>query len=284
MKNLLLCSTLACIAIASPLTHAQDMDITNNIPACTQGPGKAIPDKYERLAKRHKNYAWLLKSDAGIGVVSGKGSTSIDDPDMSDWLTFYRVDIDNDGICDWYIEASASLSTGGDRDSINTLYLKDNKGWIRIGASVPAEEPDELRFGKTNDEQEKYMYGEDIASIYDKKEKKNYFITAFHDRHVKNQVMPGYRIYTFDNTRKNLKLLDKWEPNSKASMVYAYFKQNGARTPGMLSPNRDDTIEIFDPEIESYEIEQVCNPKSTLLAMSEYKAILSKYLLSRCNH
>jgi hypothetical protein len=275
---------VAALLIAFPSARAQDTRLTLDIPSCLIPSGKTFPEKYEKIAKNKKEYAWLLKASPLDSMISGKGGERADQSEMYDWLSFYRVDLNNDGICDWYVNDSAPISTGGDRDTINTIYLGSKQGWIRIGAQVPSDKPDELGFGNTDEEQARYQYGEDISVIYDATNRVNYFVTAFYDRHVAYGSKPGYRIMAWDENKKDLHILDKWEPKSKAAAVYAFFKLKGARRPAKKASDPDDTIEQFDPDVEAFELEQACNPKSTLRGISEYSVGLSRHLLARCKH
>ncbi|MRX11720.1 hypothetical protein GJ697_28215 [Pseudoduganella sp. FT25W] len=45
------------------------------------------------------------------------------------------------------------MSTGGDRDSVNTLYLGNASGWSRVGAAIPSDRPDQLGAGQAYAEQ-----------------------------------------------------------------------------------------------------------------------------------
>lgn len=281
MQKIVHYSTFALLAFAGSLAQAQTLQLTTEVPACRAFSGTALPGKYARLAKS-KGLSWLAKAPPGDARISGNGSERADGSAMYDALDFFRTDIDNDGYCDWYLNDNAPLSSGGDRDSINTLYLGRKDGWLRIGAAVPDNKPDELGFGKTTDEQQQYLFGEEIAVIHDSKARTNYLISAFYERHVQRDGRPGYRVLVWDADKKTLRLLDKWEPKSKAAEVYAFFKAHGARMPAAKNTAAEDTLLRFDADIESFETAQACNPDSPQRSSPELYGAVSRYLLARC--
>jgi hypothetical protein len=258
------------------------MHLTTNVPNCRMPSGKPLPEKYQKLAKKYKEFAWVLKAQPDDSRVSGSGWERVDGSSMYDWLDFFRIDINSDGYCDWYINASAPMSTGGDSDSINTIYLGRKNDWLRIGASVPDDKPDEFGYGKTVAEQKSYLSGDEIAVIYDATDKANYLITAFHDRNLQRENRPGYRIMNWDADKKSLRLLDKWEPGSKASEVYAFFKVHGAQIPAAKAVEPEDKIQRFDPDIEAFELAQACDPESPQRSFPESNGAVSRFLLARC--
>lgn len=274
--NGLLLATAACLAQGEP------MQLTTDIPDCRMPAAKILPEKYQTLAKKNKEFAWVRKAGADDYNVNGNGWERIDGSSIHTWLEFSRVDLDNDGMCDWYLHAASPMSTGGDRDSINTLYLGRQGGWLRIGATLPANKPDELGFGKADEQQEHYLFGEEIGVIHDANDRVNYLIGAFYDRHVQRNSMPGYRVMVWDADKKTLRVLDKWEPGSNAAGVYAFFKQHGARTPSAKTAAPDDTLYRFDPDIEAFEIEQACDPDSPQRSAPDLCGAVSRHLLARC--
>jgi hypothetical protein len=52
--------------------------------------------------------------------------------------------------------ASPPMSTDGDRDSVNTLYLGTASGWSRVGAAIPSDRPDQLGAGQAYAEQAQF--------------------------------------------------------------------------------------------------------------------------------
>lgn len=268
-------STIASVA------SAQGVQPTTQLPACRL-PVKSFPAKYEKLARTDKGYAWIRKAAPADAEVSGNGGERADGSAMYTWLSFYRVDLDNDGQCDWYLNASAPLSSGGDRDSINTLYLGRKNGWLRIGATVPAHEPDEPGVGKTTEQQAHYLFGEEIGVIHDAAGKTNYLVASFPSRHVRGDSLPGYRLQVWDADKKTLRLLDKWEPGSKAAAIYAFFKAHGARLPAASTAAPADTILRFDAEVDAYERAQACNPDSPQRSAPDLYGAVSRHLIARC--
>jgi hypothetical protein len=270
------------VALAWSTVHAQDMRLATTIPKCAISPGTIIPEKYKRLAKKDKQYRWLAKANHNDDAISGNGSERADGSSMFDWLEFLRLDVNNDGQCDWYLNASAPVSTGGDRDSINTLYLGQKNGWLRIGAKMPDDEPDELGVGSTTANQAPYLFGEELGVVHDGPTNTNYLITAFFNRHVQRDGKPGYRIFVWDADKMSLRLLDKWQPGSKGAEVYAFFKKHGAYVPSARATKAEDRILRFDPDIEAFEREQACNPDSPQRSFPESNDPASPYLLNQC--
>ena len=269
-----------CILLASACWlaygQAQAEGLTLRVPHCKPGSAKILPDKYLALAKKHKEFAWALKVRPDEATAGGSGWEHVDGTGVRDSFGFYRIDINNDGYCDWYVNASMPLSTGGDRDSINTVYLGGPKGWRRIGASIPDNKPDQLGFGKAYAEQLRYLFGEEPGVVYDASQKVSYIITALYSRHQGREAQPGYQILTWDGAGKTLRVLDKWQPGSKAAQVYAYFKKNGAYVAPMKGDTPDEATRKFYQEIEALELEQACSPDA------EQAARLSPHLIIAC--
>lgn len=272
----------AFLLAASAAAHCETMQLTTDVPECRMPSGRVLPGKYYKVAAIHKEFRWVLKVPPDARLVGEAGWERIDGSSMFDWFTFYRVDLNNDGYCDWYVNISSPVSTGGDRDSINTIYLGGSKRWSRIGATLPDDKPDGLGRGQSNDEQEDYLYGEDIAVVHDAASKMNYFITAFYDRHVQRDRMPGYRLFDWDSGKQTLRLLDKWQPGSKAAEVYAFFKAHGAREPGDKPATVSDAIQKFDPGIEARELEVLCDPNSSQRSSPDLYPPVSPHLLAHC--
>lgn len=282
MKKLYLIIVLALFPLMGEHAFAQITHLTNRIPECQGDENHYFPDKYKKLAKRHKEFSWAMRVSANTRDISGNGWERVDGSSLFNAFLFSRLDVNNDGNCDWYVTALAPLSTGGDRDILNTIYLGQKNGWSRIGASIPDDMPDELGAGKSTTEQKHYLFGEDIAIIHDLVDHINYLITAFYERDVQRDGKPGYRIFVWDNRVKTLKLLDKWEPGSKAAAVYAYFKSNGASSTTTSGKVGQAGIERFDPTIEKFELQQACNPDSLQRNFPENNAPVSPHLLARC--
>lgn len=259
----------------------QSTQWTIDVPACRMPTGKVLPDKYYQLPKDQDAFRWVPMAASGDHVIEGNGWERVDGSAMRDWFSFYRIDLNGDGICDWYLNAAAPISTGGDRESINTLYLGRAAGWTRIGADVPQDKPDVLGYGKTSAQQRQFLFGEEPSVIHDAASKANYIVAALYSRNGQRSGRPGYRIFNWDAGRNVLRLLDKWEPDSKAAQVYAYFKAHGARMPASAA-TASDSIQAFDPDVEAFELEQACDPQSALRSFPEANGVVSQYLLARC--
>jgi hypothetical protein len=242
------------LASAGAAAWGQTIQLTLNVPECRVPAGKVLPDKYYKLKSAGKAFKWVTKATAKDRLVSGGGWERVDGSDMRDWFSFYRIDLNGDGICDWYLNVSAPTSTGGDHDSINTLYLGGPAGWSRIGAAVPGNKPDALGFGETYAQQAQFLFGEEPSLIHDAAGNTNYLITAFYSRNERRDSKPGYRIYAWDAGKRTLRLLDKRKQGSKAAEVYAFFKAHGARTLANRPAGERDSITDFDPEVEAFEL------------------------------
>ena len=282
MKKICLFANGLILATATATAQGASMQLTLDMPDCRMPPGKPLPDKYQALARKEKEFAWVRDAKPGDHAVNGNGWERIDGASNHTWFAFSKIDLDNDGMCDWYLHAASALSSGGDRDSINTLYLGRKNGWLRVGATVPANKPDELGFGNSDAEQSRYLFGEDISVIHDAATRTNYFITAFYSRHVSYASLPGYRIMMWDENKRSLLVLDKWEPQSRAAQVYAFFKTHGARRPALKTEQSSDTLEQFDPDTETFEIAQACDVTATPRTQAEHGSPLSRHLLARC--
>ncbi|MUI15912.1 hypothetical protein GJV26_26135 [Massilia dura] len=274
LMALLLAGT--CAAAASAPMH-----LTNSIPRCHMPPGKVLPDKYYKLEKGKNAFGWVAGATRADPVVGGAGYERVDGSDMHDWLTFYRIDLNGDRICDWYLEASAPFSTGGDRGVINTLYIGTSSGWTRIGAEVPRDKPDSPGFEVSGEQAEDFVFGEDPSVIMDSSTRISYIIAALNNRNADRYSRPGYRIFAWDADKKSLRLLDKWEPGSRAAEVYAFFKVHGAATPSRRSTGKA-VIHDYEPEVETFELELICEPDGTSGSSDELEGRISKYLLARC--
>jgi len=270
------------MASASAAAFSRPVQATLSIPECRIPSGVVLPDKYYTLPKAKNAFNWVAGATRGDGVVEGNGWERVDGSGMHDWFSFYRIDLNGDGLCDWYLNAAAPMSTGGDRESINTLYLGRAAGWTRIGADVPQDKPDGLGYGKTSAQQRQFLFGEEPAVIHDAASKANYIVAALYSRNGQRSGRPGYRIFNWDADRNTLRLLDKWAPGSKAAQVYAYFKAHGARMPASAATAASDTIQAFDPDVEAFELEQACDPQSALRLFAEANGGVSQYLLDRC--
>jgi hypothetical protein len=169
----------------------------------------------------------VLKVSPAAGAIGRSAWERIDGLSMFEWFTFSRVRPEQRRLLRLVHQCVAPVSTGGDRDSINTLYLGSSKGWKRIRYHGPSDNPDSLGAGKSYDEQNDFLFGEDVAIVRDAGSNVNYIVTAFLNHHDRQVSKPGYRIFDWDAGKQTLRLLDKWKPGSKAAEVYA-FKAHGA--------------------------------------------------------
>jgi hypothetical protein len=234
------------------------LELSTAVPACAMPSGRPLPDNYYARPKHGKALTWPPTVTRAQEVAGGEGHERFDGSGIHDWFQFIRTDLNNDGVCDWFVTMSAPDSSGGDHDTLNTLYLGRPKGWLRIGAHVAPADVDTLGSGSSDSEQPEFLFGEGLATIHDMSARVNYFITQFNDRDTEQSLRPGYRIFTWDAQHSTLRLLDKWQPGSPGAKVYAYFKSHGAR-----SPDQDGGLLKFDPAVEALELSQRCSHDST---------------------
>jgi len=246
------------------ITQAEDFELSQEIPSCQNSTAKPLPEKYYFIAKKWNDFNWVKKVTSKDVIVSESGYERIDGSGMRDWFNFGKLDINGDGICDWFLTASSPLSSGGDRNVLNTLYLGSrNKKWHRIGAEMPNHKPDILGAGKSNDQQDDYTFSSETPFVlWDKKSKISYFIGYFYTRTYGKPDQKGYEIYIWNAEQKNLQELDKWEKGSAAEKVYAYFKQHGAVDPTI--EEGENNIAQFDQDLENSEIRIKCMNKELL--------------------
>jgi hypothetical protein len=268
------CSTLAAtLACAQAPTRA--LKLTTVVPACTMPEGRVLPLAYYAWPRHGKPLAWAAATTALQGIASGEGQERYDGSGLHDWFELTRVDLDNDGTCDWFVTMSAPDSSGGDHDTLNTLYLGRPTGWERVGARVRPGDVDTLGSGRSDEDQHDFLFGEGLATIHDAMTRTNYFVTAFLERATQQSSTSGYRIFNWDVSRKTLRLLDKWQPGSPGAQVYAFFKAQGAHSSDARAPAG---LVKFDPAVEARELNDRCQPGAT----SEGDARVSPTLLAHC--
>lgn len=277
MNKLLLLAACGALAVTLPPALAQSptLKLTTAVPACTMPAGRPLPDVYYARPKHGKALAWPAAVTRAQGIAGGEGQERYDGSGIRDWFQFTRTDLDNDGTCDWFVTMSAPDSSGGDHDTLNTLYLGRPQGWQRIGAPVRPGDVDMLGSGRSETEQQDFLFGEGLATIHDAAARVNYFVTEFDDRDTQQAIRPGYRIFTWDAQRKTLRLLDKWQPGSPGAQVYAYFKSHGAHSSDEAQAGG---LMKFDPEVEALELRQRCQPGAT----GEDDGPVSQALLAHC--
>jgi hypothetical protein len=282
MNRIVSCLHGVLLAVACSLAHSENMRLSTTIPDCRMPAGSVLPQKYQQLARRDKQFAWMAKAGGADRRVSGEGWETIDGSGMRTWFDLFAADLNGDGLCDWYINAASPLSSGGDRDTLNTLYIGQPSGYRRVGASIPASEPDQLGFGRADQQQADYLFGEELAVIHDAASKTSYFVGALYSRNGQQSLQPGYRIMRWDADKTSLRILDKWAPDSPAAQVYAYFKTQGARLPVAKGTAPQDSLLRFDAEIEAAEMMQACGADRAQGAPADGGTFLSPHLLARC--
>jgi hypothetical protein len=261
------CMSAAMVTGAS----AAPLALTTSVPACAGAARASLPEAYLAAATHSKDFAWVKHAKLTDTVVGGNGYERFDGSNLHDWFQFQRIDLNNDGRCDWFVTMQAPDSSGGDHDSINTLYLGQPGGWLRLGATIPQGQVDTLGIGKTMEEQSSWLFGDEMVAIHDSGANINYVVTWLSERAAQRILYPGYRVYAWDKRRSTLALLDKWQPGSNAAQVYEYFKAHGGWSPTQATPIS------FDALVEAFEIQVVCdkNDPSALAGAAQG-------LLARC--
>ena len=260
-KNSLL---MICVTLSIEVVHAGGIELSQDIPSCQNSTSKPLPEKYYSIAEKWNDFKWVKKVTSKDVMVSESGYERIDGSGIRDWFNFVKLDINGDGICDWFVTASSPLSSGGDSNVLNTLYLGSrNKKWRRIGAEIPNHKPDILGAGRSNDQQDDYTFSSETPFVlWDRKSKISYFIGYFYTRTYGKPYQKGYEVYIWNAEQKNLQKLDKWEKGSAAEKVYAYFKQHGAVDP--IIEEGENNIAQFDQDLEDSEARAKCSNKELL--------------------
>lgn len=265
----------AVCCLSAVTTSAAEMGLSLDVPACKMPPGKPLPAKYYAIAKKWKEYRWVLKVRPGAKVVSRSGDERVDGSRMYDWYTFVKMDINGDGLCDWFLTSLAPYSTGGDSGVLNTLYLSTSSGWKRIGAKIPENKPDGLGWGSASAQQAEFAYSSDAPLVvWDQKGKIPHLIGWFDRRHDSGRPdQEGYHVYRWNNAKNTLEELDKWVPGSDAAQVYAFFKQHGAVDVIETGTAR---IKEFDLEIEEAEFDRGCKSEEILKRSPHFARLCKK--------
>jgi hypothetical protein len=256
--------TLAFALVAGIATvHAAELQLSLDIPACKMPRGKPLPAKYYAIAKKWKEYRWGNKVKFSDLIADGSGYERIDGSRMYNWHTFGKLDINGDGVCDWFLTSLAPYSTGGDSGVLNTLYFGTASAWRRVGAAIPNYKPDVLGAGNSSNEQSNFAWSSETPYVIrDRQSGTPYLIGYFASRSISGrQDHEGYHIYTWSPRKNTLQELDKWEPDSAAARVYAFFKQHGAADPTQTGADR---IVHFDPEFEKSEFDRGCKDEEAL--------------------
>lgn len=258
---------VCCLSLVT--TSAAEMKLGLDAPACKMPAGKPLPSKYYGIASKWKEYRWVRKVRHGETVVSEGGYERIDGSRMYNWHTFTKLDINGDGICDWFLTSLAPYSTGGDSGVLNTLYMGSSAGWQRVGAKITDDKPDLLGAGNSHQQQAEFAFSSDAPLVvWDHKGRVPYLIGWFDRRHsTGRQDQEGYHVYRWNKTKSILEELDKWEPGSTAAQVYAHFKQHGALN---VSETGSGRIAQFDPSIEQAEFDRGCKDEDVLKRSSHF--------------
>ncbi len=253
-------SALSCLLAVT--VSAAEMKLTLDVPTCKMPPGKPLPAKYYALAKRSKDFRWALKVRNIDSSVGGSGWERIDGTNMRDSYGFIKLDLNNDGLCDWFLISLAPYSTGGDSGVLNTLYLGSSAGWQRVGMRIPDNKPDCLGCGDSSEAQYLFAFSsDDLPVIWDRAHQTSYFVGRFYSRREGRPDQAGYHIYRWDDRKNTLVELDKWQPGSPAAEVYDFFKKHGAVNVAGTGPDRSVA---FDPEVEREEYLFNCKDETTL--------------------
>ncbi|MBC7502565.1 MAG: hypothetical protein H7315_19030 [Herminiimonas sp.] len=259
---------LALLFVCAVSAPACALELSKQVPACVMPRTSVLPANYHQ-------YAWAKKARATDPVVSGKADVRIDGSSLFEWQHAAKVDLNLDGLCDWIVTSNIPLSSGGDTDSINTVYLGQRAGWTRFGATgIRANQADGLGRGQSDAQQSQFAwFDEGPYLLRDATAQKLYVIGNFSSRNSFGREFPGYRIFTWDPVAKKLAELDKWHAGGEGGEVYAYFVAHGGFAPDRTT-DKDDRSGDFDPAIERRELSLRCSEEAQKAA--------SPLLATRC--
>ncbi len=260
---------LGILLLAVPwVVGATGPSFTSNVPDCRVVTSQSLPAKFYSLARKYQEYEWVTKVSTLDDVAGGSSLERTEG--VYNWITMYRLDIDGDGLCDWFVVALAPFNTGGDGDLMNVIYLQTASGWSRFGPSIPENEPDELGRGDSDRDQSKFLFGENIVVVRDSANARNYLILSTGSRRASLGERNGYQVYVWDQKASELKKLDKWDLSSPASKAYDYFRKHGGWQPKGSDAKR--VVAAFDPDVENSEREFRCTQDDSKPAFCLTKA------------
>jgi hypothetical protein len=248
------------VSVVTSFSYAQSYNFDFVVPHCKMPAAKPMPKKYYELARRYKEFRWALTVKRTDFLAGGDGFERVHRSQMYETFVFDKFDLNNDGICDWFVTNLAPLSTGGDSLAINTIYLGQQNSWLRIGAKMPDSSPDTLGAGRSMDDWDNYSFSaRTLIQVVDKSSKKSYFIGTFDSRSTgARDFSKGYTVYEWDNKKRNLTVLDKWEQGSAAEAAYAFFKANGDTPQSKMPKGIPEVSFSFGAEVEESEFIYYC--------------------------
>jgi hypothetical protein len=155
-----------------------------------------------------------------------------------------------------------------DRESINTLYLGRAGGWTRIGAEAPQDKPDVLGYGKTSAQQRQFLFGEEPSVIHDAAAGP---ITSWR-LCTAGTVSAAAGLATAFST--GMPTVTCWGCSINGSRVQKrprstpISRHTGPGCPRLQRPQH--------PDVEAFELEQVCDPQSALRSFPEANGVVSQ--------
>lgn len=232
-------------------------------PACRMPRGKILPGKYYR-------YPWARTArPSGMETYPGE---SLFDGALADSMrmsySFDKADVNNDGWCDWLVTLSIPSSSGGDRSTINTIYLGQPGGWRRVGQEIVGKDrPADFGHGPHQD----FDFFETASFLHETTNNQLYVIGMFWDRHSSLSLKPGYHIYVWSKEKNSLVELDKWgAEDSVGAQAYAFFKTNK-----LSVGETDDKGDKFVTEVERAEF---WHASRTLVQVCHRSAVPAEYI------
>lgn len=259
------------------VTSASAAELSLELPVCKLSPANVFPNKYEQFAQERQDFNWLREVDENTYVIRGNGpEVGVDGSQLYSYFEFNKIDINNDGWCDWIVTALAPVDNHGANVVLNTIYLGDSSGWSRVGADIPDDRPDLSGYERNSTGSAEFTYFSDgpfvVRSI--NSHPITYIIGAITPTEsIIQGGFYGYRVYVWDKNKGKLRALDKWQPGSQAALVYSFFKEYGASAPVNEKPF--PRVYNFRHEVEKEEFDRACR-YDWILTESEYFAALCK--------
>lgn len=97
---------------ASEYANASNINLTLSPPACKTEAGNPLPEKYYVLAKKLREFNWVKDAKKNDLYINGNGTELINGSGLYTWYSFDKLDINGDGLCDWFVTYLAPYSSG----------------------------------------------------------------------------------------------------------------------------------------------------------------------------
>ena len=115
-----------CLSLFASAVHAQGLlKLTLDYPKCKNKNSSVLPEKYYTFPKKYPSpsYRWVNRVKRSDVFANGAGLEQADGSRIYSWISMYKFDVTNDGVCDWFVNSSVPHSSGGGRSSANIIYV-----------------------------------------------------------------------------------------------------------------------------------------------------------------